>query len=423
MTSRALGTGVVIGRAARAVAVVLGRGALIALAAVSARVRGERPAVDRWLSDAVVALGPAYVKVAQLLSTRADVLPLRWRRALAPLHDRARPVPSRSAVRRLRARFGGAHPVLVRAGSIACVYRLVVPGRGVLAVKVRKPGVERALAADLALVDAVARVVARWPALRGAPVVEVVEQVGERVLAQLDLAREAELLDGFRDALREVPGVFVPRVDRLLSTDDMVVMEYVDGLDRRRPGDLGERERRAAVASALRAVYRMLFVDGVVHCDLHPGNLYFRPDGTVVLLDAGFAVRLPDAAREKFAAFFYCLGQGDGEACADIVLSTATPARGADPVAFRADLAALVAVHAGRRAGAFDLAAFAAGLFDAQRRHGYAADPRFAFPILSLLVLEGTVREFDPDADFQRLARPYLTTALMERALIGNGAR
>lgn len=417
MTSRAHGTGVVIGRAVRALAVIGGRSALAGLSAAASWARGERFQDDRWPADAVVALGPAYVKVAQLLSTRTDVLPPRWCRALEPLHDRARPVESRAALRRLRARFGDPRPVLVRAGSIACVYRVTVPGRGQLAVKVRKPGIGPALAADLALVDRVARAVAKLPALRRVPVVEVVRQVAARVLAQLDFAREAELLDGFRDALRDVPGVVVPKVDRLLSTRDMVVMEYLDGLDRLRPDDLGVEERRRAVATALRAVYRMLFIDGVVHCDLHPGNLYFRPDGTVVILDAGFTVRLDEAAREKFAAFFYCMSQGDGEACADIVLSTAVPTEGADPSAFRAELADLVTRHAGREAGAFDLAPFATRLFDAQRRHGYFADPRFVFPILALLVLEGTVREFDPDADFQRLARPYLLSALMERAL------
>jgi ubiquinone biosynthesis protein len=195
------------------------------------------------------------------------------------------------------------------------------------------------------------------------------------------------------------------------------VMEFVDDLRRRRPDEFAEADRERAVVTALRAAYRMLFLDGVVHCDLHPGNLYFRADGTIVIVDAGFTVRLTDSAREKFAAFFYCMSQGDGPACADIVLTTAKSAPGADVAAFRAGMATLIEDAAGRPAAEFDLVAFATALFDLQRRYGFYADPQFVFPILSLLVLEGAVREFHPKVDFQREAKPFLTTALFECVL------
>ncbi|MFD9963671.1 ABC1 kinase family protein [Amycolatopsis sp. NPDC058986] len=421
MTSRAVGGGAVALRMTRILYVLCGRLTLLAATSALSLVRRRNPARENWLADTVVALGPAFVKAAQLLSTRADVLPPKVCLALTRLYDRVRPIPPRTAAPVLRSRFGATGTKLVGAGSIACVYRSVLPDGREIAVKVRRPGIEQSLTVDLALFERGAAVLARLPWLRGVPVVAIAGQLTGSIRAQLDFRREAELLDGFRAAMAEVPGVTVPAVDRRLSTGDMVVMDFVGGLVRPRPDELGEAERRRAVVTALRAVYRMLFLDGVVHCDLHPGNLYFRADGTIVILDAGFTVRLTDSAREKFAAFFYCMSQGDGEACADIVLSTAEDTPSADRDAFRADLAALVTAHTGRRAAEFDLVSFATRLFDIQRRHGFYADPQFVFPILSLLVLEGTVREFHPDVDFQREAEPFLVTALMERVLVARG--
>lgn len=371
---------------------------------------------DQWLADTVVAMGPAFVKAAQLLSTRADVLPPRACDALARLYDRVRPrtgVPGSAAIAGLRA--GGLPATaagLIGSGSIADVYRVrLADGRDV-AAKVRRPGVAPALTADLALLEQAARLLARTPMLRGVPVTEIAAQVCDAIGGQLDLVREKSLLEDL--GTTTVPGVTIPRVDRRLSTADLLVMELVPDLRPCQPNELTDEARRRAVRTALQAVYRMLFLDGVVHCDLHPGNLYPRRDGTVVIVDAGFTVRLSETARQRFAAFFYCMSQGDGPACADIVLSTARSAPGSDVDRFRAELAALVEGVAGRPAIEFDLAGFATSLFDLQRRHGFYADPQFVFPILSLLVLEGVVRRFDPGVDFQRVAAPFLATALFE---------
>jgi ubiquinone biosynthesis protein len=368
---------------------------------------------DAWLTDTVVALGPAYVKAAQLLGTRADLLSPRVCRALSRLYDSVRPMPSHAAAELLSARFPETPADLVGSGSIACVYRL-----GDVAVKLRRPGIERALTRDLAVMRKLTRVLSKAPMLRGVPVVDIVDQVTESVHAQLDLTREADALKGFREAMSSVAGVTVPAVRQDMSTEDSLVMEFVDGLARRSPAELAEPESQLAVLTALRAVYRMLFLDGVVHCDLHPGNLYFRADGTIVILDAGFTVKLTDVAREKFAAFFYCMSQGDGEACADIVLSTAQRAAKSDAGRFRVELVTLIEASAGRPAAEFDLVSFSASLFNLQRRYGFYADPQFVFPILSLLVLEGTIRRFHPAVDFQGAAKPFLMTALIERVLV-----
>ncbi|MFC7221065.1 ABC1 kinase family protein [Streptomyces polyrhachis] len=408
-----------LARCAGLTAVLARGGAVLAGHAVAGAVRGDfTDRRERWLVDLTTRLGPAFVKAAQLLATRVDVLPPRLCTALGRLHDRVRPEPAPVDPRPFEAlgihlhrdADGLARPVA--AGSIACVHRATGPDGEQLAVKIQRPRVAERLTVDLELMRRATRLAARLPHLRDLPATDIVDQLTWAIHGQLDTAREAANLREIRTNLAEEPAVHVPRVHPELGGDRALVMEYVEDLRRLAPEELTPAQRTRAVRATLHAVYRMLFLDGLVHCDLHPGNLYFRPGGDVVLVDVGFTVRLDDRTRRAFARFFFQMSQGDGERCARTVLSTATPGPLADTDGFLRDLAALVHANSKARAADFDLVSFAAALFDIQRRHGLYAAPEFVFPLLSLLVLEGTVRAFAPDVDFQAEAGPYLMRAL-----------
>ncbi len=386
--------------------------------------RGLADARNAWLVNTITDLGPAFIKLAQMLSTRQDLVSPKICAALAGLYDDVRPIPVSDLLPLLELRLGQRFAQAVRrdvgavaAGSIACVYRATLPDGRAVAVKVRRPGIERVLGTDLAIMRRTARLLARTPKLRGVPVVEIMTQLTESVYRQLDFANERDSLERLRHNLKGFPEVRVPRVYPELCGEDIVVMEFVDDLRRLRPTDLTAERREQAVISALRAVYQMLFKDGLVHCDLHPGNLYLRPDGSVVIVDAGFTVQLRPLAQDKFASFFHHMTKGNGQRCAEIVLSTATAGSGRDSAGFCRELCALVERSTGASAADFDLVSFASQLFDIQRRYGLYADPQFVFPILSLLVLEGTVRDFAPDIDFQQEAVPFLVNGTLERAV------
>jgi ubiquinone biosynthesis protein len=393
-------------------------------AAVLAVTRGRAAAgraLARRTADAVARLGPTFVKAAQVLGTRRDVLGTTLCDALCALQHS---VPAMSAAQRraaLRAAYGDALGEVftevaaepVASGSIACVYRATLRTGGEVAVKLRRPDIAERMAADLALLRRGAGLVARLPALRGTPVRELVGQVCDAVLGQLDFEREAGDLERLRLNLVTVPRVRVPRVHRAACRDTAIVMDLVPGLDAAAAACCGPAERRAFAAATMAVVYQMLFVDGFVHCDLHPGNLYFTASGRVVVLDAGFSVRLEDRMRVLFAEFFLNMSLGRGRRCAEIVLRSARGCRpDADLAAFTDDVEDLVARTVGLAAKEFSLIAFATSLFRLQRRYGVAAAPELVFPLLSLLVVEGSVRDLDPDLDFQAEARPVLTRAL-----------
>ncbi|RFU42300.1 AarF/ABC1/UbiB kinase family protein [Actinomadura logoneensis] len=427
-------------------------------------------------------LGPAFVKAGQVLGTRRDVLPGALCDELSMLQDAMPPMTPAQARRGLAAAYGpsgvegasgacrsfgsdrrsgvneassadgtggtggtdgtggvsGAVPFggldwrPVASGSVACVYAATLPSGERVAVKLRRVGVERAMRRDLALLRGGARVAARLRPLRGVPVTEVVDGMCAAVLGQLDFAREADGLTRLRDALAAVPRVWVPKVHADASRPRCIVMEFVPGLalDTAASCPPALRRRFAAsaltavyhmlfvtgcrfAASALTAVYHMLFVTGFVHCDMHPGNLYFTRSGQVVVLDAGFSVQLSDRLRRLFAEFFLNMATGRGRRCAEIVVESAAAVRpDADLEAFTVRMADLVERSHGLPAREFSLIAFAAEMFDLQRRHGIHAASELVFPLLSLLVIEGTIRDLDPGIDFQEVARPVLNRGL-----------
>jgi ubiquinone biosynthesis protein len=241
----------------------------------------------------------------------------------------------------------------------------------------------------------------------------MLEQLADCLEQQLDLELEAESLLSLARNLAAMEGVVVPSPLLELSGPSALVMDYIPDLRPREPAAADEAFSIAALR-ALRAVYQMLFLDGFVHCDLHPGNLYPRTDGSVVLLDAGFSCRISGDARRAFASFFYRMSRGEGSACADLVIDSA---RAIGPDADRQGLHRSICELVDRNTRAaisdFDLVGFTVELFDAQRGHGFLADPEFVIPILSLIVLEGTLRELCPEVDFQLEALPFVLRGLL----------
>lgn len=401
----------------------LGGAAAVRMAAIAATspgsTRGTRLAGE--LARLMERLGGAFVKAGQILGTRVDLVGETVAAALGRLHDSVEPMTPAEALRTIRAGLGPIPPEFVRAvggpsvagGSIACVYR-AERGDRVVAVKVRRPGAGAAIAADMAVLRAVAGVAARLPAFRRVPFMEIVEQVGDCLMAQLDFGAEAANLRRLREDLAEVPGVVVPRTVPELSGDGVITMEFIEGLDRGSIEDVPARVREAQITSLVHAVYRMLFVEGFIHIDLHQGNTYFKSDGTVVLLDAGLVFRMSAGARERFTGFFAGMIRGDGEVCAEILLSTVRRTEpGTDIAAFRADIADLVVRNVGMVARDFDLPAFCLDLFDLQRRHRLYAEPEFVFPMLCLLTLQGVVKRYHPMMDFQLEAAPFVMHGLL----------
>jgi ubiquinone biosynthesis protein len=252
------------------------------------------------------------------------------------------------------------------------------------------------------------RLASRLPAFASVPMEEAAAAMTTSVAGNLDLGREARVHLRMAEVL-PAEGVVVPRLHLDLCTDRVLVMELLPGAVRIDDPALADDRRAELALTALRALYGMLFEWGLVHCDLHPGNLLVTEEGRLALIDFGYVAELDAAQRAAFAELFLGMALPEPERVQEVLIATATrmPA-GLDQARLGRELADLVGSVSGAPAQSFNVARFVTSLFAIQRRHGIVASPGFTMGIMALVSLEGLLKSFAPRLDFQREAIPYV---------------
>lgn len=385
------------------------------------RSRGQT--ADPLLAQSLVAAcercGGAFPKVGQILSTRADLLPPALCVGLTALQDDMTPV-SESEIKRalednhLTSSFLFFDTKAIASATIAQVHRAVrVDDEREVAVKIMRPGVRRKLEEDCGISLFLGKYLARLPKLRSVPLIEAIADTNQMLLAQTDFVREAANLRRLANLFRDSESVIVPALHPDLCSEGILCMDYISGMKKLSDKQLSDRQAKEAITVGLQALYQMIFIDGLVHCDLHPGNIMVAPDDRVVILDAGFMVELDETTRRSFAEFFLAIAYIDGATVARIVRETATRLPdGLNVAEFDRDISKLIRRIGGLRARDFQVGSFVGELFAIQHQHGIYGTSRFTHIILSLLVYEGVAKERFPDLDFQKEAVPFVMAAL-----------
>lgn len=261
------------------------------------------------LASAIASLGPTFIKLAQLLSSRADLVPDPYLAAIGTLQDRVPPFPgsvARQVIedevgRSLDSLFERFDEVPIAAASLGQVHRAWVDGRP-LVLKVLRPGVEEMVALD---VDLSFRVLfwmnVLFPNHRVQGITNAVREFSVRVREEMDFRSEARNIERAREHFEGVKGVDVPRVLEEFTTRRVLVMEYHEGtkIDQLRPRFASGDLRFDEVMERITGVYlKMMMVDGFLHADPHPGNLLVTPEGNLVILDWGIALEVPRWTRK-----------------------------------------------------------------------------------------------------------------------------
>jgi predicted unusual protein kinase regulating ubiquinone biosynthesis (AarF/ABC1/UbiB family) len=260
------------------------------------------------LIDALVSLGPTFVKLAQVFASRPDVVPEPYLSALGTLTDRVPAVPFDDIEHEIVSAYGQSPEEMfesfdrnaLASGSLGQVYRARYQGRDVV-VKILRPGVEELVASDVQAVTRILDILSRyWSSshLRGFRV--VVEEFSRRIGEEMDFRQEAANAIAIADRFAGNPRVLIPDIETELTRQRVIVMEYMEGtrVDSLAAllaeGRIGGEE---VVESVVEAYIQMMLVDGLFHADPHPGNLLVTDDGRLVLLDFGMVVRVDTEMR------------------------------------------------------------------------------------------------------------------------------
>jgi len=373
------------------------------------------------LVDAGTRLGATFIKVGQIASTRADLLPRPLVDQLATLRDQVPPFAF-ADVRRtieddfgrpLDALFADFDPTPVAAASVAQVHRAVWRATGeTVAVKVRRPDILDKVRLDRAILLFVGRFAERVaPSLRLVSLAEALETFCNAVEAQIHLENEAANNVRFTANFAGDPDVHFPRLVPEACSDAVLTMEFIEGIEESQLEARGLDVPRI-VDAGMRAVCRMIFLHGFVHADLHQGNLRFMPPAQVVFLDLGLIGVLEDADRLTSAALLYSFAVGDGETVARLFYETAPHQAVPDYPTYEREMAAYVRLVHKRGMGNVQITLEIGRLFDILRRHRIQARSHMTMINLALMTAEGMGKRLDPSLQLNEAALPYLAEAL-----------
>ncbi|MGF1465573.1 MAG: ABC1 kinase family protein [Sandaracinaceae bacterium] len=387
-----------------------------------ARVEQLRGAV---LRRAFTRLGPTFIKLGQVMSTRPDLFGPALIQELTSLQDRIPPVPGHVARRQLEEalgvpaerRFREVEDEPLAAASVAQVHRGVLPSGDRVAIKILKPGVRRVIDNDARLILLAGRLVqALSPRARHADLVGHLEHFLRGVREQTDLRREIANYRTFRRNFADVDGVVFPEVHEDLSSDRVMTMALIEGvkIDALPPG------AHPDVARILREAFlKMLFEDGFLHADLHPGNLLVTPDGRIAIFDVGMVKNLPDALLEQYIDFNKCLVMGTTADFVSHLRRYHTYAEGSvDWSRLEEDVEAFTAEFRGKPAHEIEFRKLIDHVFDVARRHGIRPVPDMTLMMVGLVTAEGIGKQLDPQSDSFGHVAQYLLPILARRNLL-----
>jgi ubiquinone biosynthesis protein len=375
-----------------------------------------RPDAGSKLAVALESLGPAYIKLGQMLATRPDIVGEEVASALEHLQDRLPPFPENAArkviarsfgrpVESLFSRFGAP----VAAASIAQVHRATTTEGVEAAVKVLRPGIEALFARDLRALGLFAHVAERFSSeARRLRLTALVETLSASVALELDLRMEAAAASELYDRTRGDAEFRVPHVDWARTSARVLTSEWIQGTPIRDPELLRAAgcDPRKVALTLVRSFLTQALRDGFFHADMHPGNLFLDQEGRLVAVDFGIMGRLDSGMRRFMAGTLAGFLARDYRRVAQLHYDFAFVPPQHSVETFAQALRAIGEPIFGKSARDVSIARLLGQLFETTRRFDMQTQPQLVLMQKTMVVVEGVARSLDPDFDIWDAARP-----------------
>jgi len=385
------------------------------------------PEAEAFVRD-LEALGPTFIKLGQLLSTRADVLPQPYLDALARLQDNVEPFPYEDAERiiqdelcvRLSKAFLVFDPQPIAAASLGQVHHAVLREGREVAVKVQRPGIRERVIEDLDALDEVARLIDRFSgAARHVDAPRLLQEFRRTLMAELDYREEARNLTALAIQLRDFERIVVPLPVDDYTTVRVLTMDWVPGTKITAVSPLERTELDGAVVAdeLFRAYLQQILIDGVFHADPHPGNVLLTPDHRLALVDLGMVGRLSASMQEQLFKLLLAISEGRGDEAATTAISLGEKRDDFDEAGFRRDVVDMVGRY--HHSALKDLNVGRVMLEIARRsgQHGLKLAPELALLGKTLLNLDEIARVLDPEFDVNASMRQNANSLMRRRML------
>ena len=388
------------------------------LAPKSEDVRAHKSTPER-LRLALEELGPTFVKLGQLMSTRADWFPDEWSTEFKKLQDKVPPFTFEQVRELIEKELGKPLAEVyasfditpVASASIAQVHFATLKDGRELAVKVRRPEIGKILDSDISIMYVIANLIVKyvpdWARFRP---VEVVREFHKTIRQELDFTIEATRADRFRRNFKDDPEAYFPRVYWEYSSKKVLTMERISGIpiDEAEPLKAAGFDLKEIAERGVRVFFRQALGDGFFHADMHPGNVFVGSKGEIIHVDFGIVGQIDDELRTYLARLLYYLMKRDFKAMAKIHRDMGLIGPNVDIREFEDALIDIAEPIFGKPLAEINVSALLWKLIETAKRFDMHMQPNLLLLQKSMVVVEGVGRELYPKLNVWAVARPFI---------------
>lgn len=387
------------------------------------------------LADDLERLGPTFIKLGQLLSTRADLLPVPYLEALARLQDNIEPFTFAEAEKiisselqvRVSKAFAEFDRVPMAAASLGQVYRASLRDGRQVVVKVQRPDIREQIAQDLDALNDIASFLDSHTELgKRYDFENMLIDLRKSLLGELDYRQEASNLITFRRNLRAFERIVVPAPVEDYTSSRVLTMEFIQGkkITSLSPLTLIEIDGASLADELFSAYLQQMLVDGFFHADPHPGNVFLTDDRRIAILDLGMVARIMPGFQENMLRLLLAISEGRGEEAAEVSIKMGEAKANFERDTFTRRIADLVALHRDAGLNKIDAGQVVLEITRISAETWFRLPPEFTMIAKALLNLDRVVYTlepaFDPNAVIRRRATEILQQRIFQTLAPGN---
>ena len=388
------------------------------------RLKHDTDAAPQALRAALEELGPTFIKLGQIVSTRADLLGREYRDELAKLQDGAPPIQGDEAWAVVDAELGGKAEAAfasfdrepLASASIGQAHVATLPDGTEVVVKVRRPGAAELIELDLRILqECAADAVRRWETAARLDVVNLLDEFARLLREELDYVAEGRNAERMAANFAGDPDVQIPRVFWDTTTSRIITLERLRGMKVTDVGALVAAgiDPHLLAERATRITAKMVFDDEFFHGDPHPGNFFVEQDGRIGLIDFGVVGTVDDRLRDELGKILVGIMRKDPRRVAESLVALGTTTGPIDRTELRDDIGELLARYAGLSLGEISLTAAIADFQEISRRHRLRLPSNLALLVKVLTMGEGMATDLDPEFQISDVLAPYARRSLL----------
>ncbi|MGB5768717.1 MAG: AarF/ABC1/UbiB kinase family protein [Crocosphaera sp.] len=391
------------------------------------------------LRNILVELGPFYVKFGQILSTRPDILPPNYIKALTALQANVPPVSWEEIERLLRQQlqqpiesvFTNINQEPIAAGSIGQIHRATLTSGEDVAIKVQRPGIDKIVDQDISLIKGIAELVSLTDFGQNYDVVKLADEFSQAIKAELNFTKEADYTDRIRKNLSESRWfdsnkLVVPKVYWEMTTEKILVLEWLNGkpilqADLTIPESRQsiDKKRQEITSLLFRAFFQQIYLDGFFHADPHPGNIFYLDDGRIAIIDCGMVGKLDPRTQQILTELLLAIFDLDAQGCTQLTLELSESGKLESLQRLQNDYEQILRKYYDLSLSQFNFSEVVYEILQIARKNNLKVPGNLGLYAKCLANLEGTARQFNPSINLFDEIKPLMTD-LFRRQLIGD---